>query len=202
MSENYLEKIQDEKMWIPKDMRNNVPAVINDKYDKIKECVMAGESAEAYLAILLVKDLYETIMKIPVVMGLTFVNSNFDIKKDYISVKAAELQEKKYDLIENILDSMLSNPLSMGSWSNLINQLINVKDDFHIPEKIELILYKTKTMLNMKISNGKDGKYENIVNWRNAAIGHGAISCDANIYWEQLNDLISILLKHFLFLSL
>lgn len=190
MFQDYREKLQSDENWIAAEKRKNVPTVINDKYDLLKEIILSGN---AYHAILCVKDLFETIMKVPAVMGLVLVNKYIEEDNEFLSQGEAESKELNYVSLKQILDRMLSNPLSMGGWHELIQKLVKSKDYFELDIKVVNILMRTDQAINHEISKGKSGKYNNVVNWRNEVIGHGVISANDDIYWKELYGLLSII---------
>ena len=90
--------------WISKSARNNIPSIINEKYDYTKEIMDSNGAYASYCAILCVKDLVETIIKIPAIMGLILVDKFIEEDNEFESRIKAEEKEAHYVSLNWILD--------------------------------------------------------------------------------------------------
>jgi len=183
--------------WISKSARNNIPSIINEKYDYTKEIMDSNGAYASYCAILCVKDLVETIIKIPAIMGLILVDKFIEEDNEFESRIKAEEKEAHYVSLNGILDKMLSSPLSMGSWEDLVNKLIAGKDYFSLPDELVEILVRTKKLVSSNVDNGIGGKYDNIIHWRNDVIGHGVIAMSNTVYMIQLESILGCINSYF-----
>ena len=160
----------DESIWAF-DNSDVFPSVFNAEYRYLRELAMQGQ---IYGVMLQAKDIYETLIKLPVIMALIILENEADPDSSvYLEVMGKALAE----------------PLSMGSWDNLAASIIKKtrKNETSLPVSLITILEKTRKLLAAKISD----QHVNAVNWRNETIGHGALRFQDNPAFQ--NELIQIL---------
>lgn len=199
---DFLEELKKEEMWVSKEKRTHIPLVINEKYDELHKSVIEGN---VYHAILCAKDVCETVMKIPAVMGLIIINAYIENDNDIqqktveefkVEREAKRKKSEKEIKLKRVLEKMLKNPLAMGSWLELLGAIKKSQNVFGIPTELIDIIEITEKMLNKSVLN-TDGKFENATNWRNSVIGHGALQCEGEGYWEQVKSLVSNIHDYF-----
>ncbi len=159
------------------------PSSIVFEYNTLKEAI---ENKNVYGSLLLIRDVYESIMKIPVLMGLIILD-----KKS----KEADAANQDFTSAYNeILNNLLTNALSMGSWNSLISILIKKKSTFSLPNTLYQILRKTRTLCTQKICTG----VSDVINWRNNTIGHGKCRlADDESYQMEVEMLLQHLSDYF-----
>lgn len=122
--------------------------VLAQEYKIIEELL---NNKQIYGIIFQIKDLYELIIRIPVLITASII-----IKQPQ-NLKAKEL-----------IYYLMSKPLSLGDWRFLLNLCKDVAEqcDFIPLKVIELIQFVRKL-----VNSNRNG---DIVNWRNSTIAHGA----------------------------
>lgn len=152
------EIVSNPELWALKEAET-LPFFIKEEYFRLKDLFEQKQTYGAYLEI---KDLLELLLKIP----LLFVIG----KLLYMHHKSnLQLDNKVYDNLRFILSK--SN-LSLGDWWSVAGQLSTLKlDHEHYPEAF--ILKNINETYRKAFF-----EYKNIVNWRNKAIGHGALMFD------------------------
>ncbi|KYH34007.1 tetratricopeptide repeat protein [Clostridium tepidiprofundi DSM 19306] len=126
-------------------------------------------NGKTYGAFFQVKDLFEILIKFPVLIAAS----------DIYNKKERSSQENK------ILMSLLEKPLSLGDWEKLARTIIEL-------DTVDLIIKEIlKDIIDVFSKN-------NIVQWRNNQIGHGALSFDADKEFQKdLYSKIEVLKSHF-----
>lgn len=125
-------------------------------------------SKQIYGIVFQIKDLYELIIRLPVL-----VVASFAIKQDQ-DYKAKEL-----------IYYLMSKPLSLGDWRFLLNLSKNVIDNNPtIPSEIVDVVACVRKLVN----SDRNG---DIVNWRNSTIAHGAAKQlnDSDLYDDVASKL-------------
>lgn len=126
-------------------------------------------SKQIYGIVFQIKDLYELIIRLPVL-----VVASFAIKQEQ-NAKAKEL-----------IYYLMSKPLSLGDWRFLLNLSKDVVDSIEtIPQEVVDFVSCVRKLAN----SDKNG---DIVNWRNTTIAHGAAK---QLDDRELYDDVSIKLK-------
>ena len=167
---------KDESLWA-KDLAT-VPSMIHFEYMQLKKLAAQGQ---VYGVLLQLKDTYETILKIPVIMTLVLIDSD-PIYKD----------GSEYN---DIMKTLLQAPLTMGKWDNLAAVIVSKKNrKLKLPDNLINIIRKTRMLYETKITS----KGTKVVQWRNGTIGHGALKFedDAN-YQEEVKSLLNLLKEYF-----
>ena len=123
----------------------------SDLYDLMEE-------GNVYGSLLQIKDLYETILKMPVLAALVYICG---------TNKEALLSDS------DLLEKWIPKALSLGSWDSLGEAIINKnkKKQYSIPDVLADGIRMTRKLVAKKISS----QYPNVLNWRNDVIGHGAL---------------------------
>ncbi|MCB1316287.1 MAG: hypothetical protein KDK27_10060, partial [Leptospiraceae bacterium] len=136
------------------------PAVIAHEYWRLYDLL---ENKQVYGALLQIKDLFEVILKLPVL------------------VYAAHLYRKERAPGENRLLLALLDQLSLGTWLGIGRQMYN---QLELPDAASDINEHLKAVLDLF-------EKHKIVSWRNDVIGHGALSL--NEAHDLESDIASLL---------
>jgi tetratricopeptide (TPR) repeat protein len=146
-------QLADEKNWYTKAFEE-YPFVIAHEYKRIKTEL---EEGSVFGAMLQIKDLFEVLLKYPILI---------------IAAKIFR-KENKTTKENEILKELVAKPLSLGDWvriAGLIEDLtltnIKLKED----NCINMISF----LIKVYDGNSKINK-DNMVNWRNSTVGHGAL---------------------------
>ena len=175
--------IQLQKSWHldPMAKKNFTLELYLTEYERLLELVRT----QPYGALLQIKDLYEIIVKVPVLVTASYWLKNFDQLED----KPKRGKRSKH----SVLHEWLRSDLSIGDWSlaatNMFNILDKNKPDMQPVEKVlyQLLLdivemYKTKK----------------VTTWRNDRIGHGALGLLVDDQFKkELEGHISAIAWHF-----
>lgn len=133
---------------------------------------------QIYGIILQIKDIYEIIIRIPVLIICSFVLSNHKTSKG-----------------KELLLFMMSKPLSLGDWRYLLSLASDAAEELkdYIPLEIINLVNVVKKFVNSE----KNG---DIVYWRNSTISHGAVKQldDEDLYNDASTKLeeITLFLKN------
>lgn len=133
------------ELWY-EDAFETFPAVVAHEYWRLSELLAGGQ---VYGALLQTKDLFEVILKLPVLAC------------------AAWLYRKERDQAENkLIVDLLKEPLSLGTWESLGRRMLN---QVELPQAAGAIEKHLSDVLALFSKHG-------LVKWRNDVIGHGALS--------------------------
>ena len=171
---NWLKNLAKEDVWA--NSLETVPSTIVFVYTQLKEL---ADDGQVYGVILILKDIYELLLKTPLVMSLILINSKEDCKgtPEYIDTVKA----------------VLALPMSMGLWE-VLAQTIQRSKTFNLPMELLEIIKRTRYLYVQDITDD----YPDIVCWRNGTIGHGALKFeDDPTYQEEIRVLISRLKEYF-----
>ena len=141
------------------------------------------KEGRVYAAILQIRDLYEAIIKIPVLAALIYICE---------TNKATVLSDAE------LLRNWIKSPMSIGHWHTLARYLSgkNGMEKYSLPASLCNALKTACTLIEIKVSD-KHG-YQNVMNWRNEVIGHGALQCeDSEEYQDVLHSLLESLKSYF-----
>ena len=139
--------------------------IIAFEYKLIKDLL---DNGQIYGLIFQIKDLYELVIRIPVLLVCAIV-----YRRD-LCVKSREL-----------LFYLMSKPLSLGDWRHLLNLCHDVlEEDDGIPKTVSDLVEATRKLVN-------SDKTGDIVYWRNNTIAHGATKLidDQDLYNDMGNKL-------------
>ena len=172
-NDNWLKNLGNDDNWAQN--LDDVPSMIVFSYNQLKEFVHDGQ---VYGAMLILKDIYELIMKIPVTMSLILINNDDGIRGS-----------QSYG---EIIQTTLGIPLNMGLWERLAGEIQKAKYTC-IPAELTQILKKTRELYREEVGDFKD-----IVFWRNNSIGHGALKFESDTsYQEEIKTLTARLKSYF-----
>ena len=165
------------ELWALKEA-DAFPFFIKEEYLRLKGLFEQKQSYGAYLEI---KDLLELLLKIPnlfLISKLLYKHTKLDLKLD----------NKIFDTLKFLLDK---GDLSLGDWWAVAKKLSELA--LEVEEYPELYILK-----NISDIYGKAFfEYANIVNWRNKAIGHGALMFDEDDrFRSSIRYLLSAIEKH------
>lgn len=171
----------DQDSWVTQELcKSTWPVPIVQEYIEVRDFARDGN---VYAIIWKIRELYETIIKIPIIYSFIYIE-NIKEKKQ-LEGNPAYLQ-----LLKMILDV----PISMGRLEHIARYLEENQNIFFLPKSLAIILQKTNRLYSEKIN--KSGI--NIVNWRNETIGHGAMRRpDDSKYSIEIRKIINLLKKYF-----
>lgn len=158
-NDNY--KMLIKKYWL-EDVVHKYPDVIADEYQKLYTMVMDNE---IYGSLLQIKDIFELILKIPVLIIINGIHKELTIEKSSVPKNMI-----------TIITNFFSSELSLGGWETQASSIIkeNSKEPFIWTQNTS-IYSETLTILKLLYSNYRvNGNL--ISNWRNNTIGHGALA--------------------------
>ena len=210
---DFKSMVKDENVWISNEEMHNIPGAIQKEYLYLKENVQKDDICGALFRL---KDIYEISMKIPAIMAVLSISSYMKVDDEFIrktndqlKLEQSNYTQGKKDEIEEypeaskrfrlILSRLLREPLSIGSWSELIEIIVAYSALFELDSNLVTILSRTIHLFEVKPQkvNGEDGRYANVINWRNKTIGHGTLLLNTDDYWEQAYDLVKGLYTYF-----
>ena len=147
--------------------------VINDFFYLIaheyKRLLDMIKNREVYGALLQVKDVWEILLKYPVLLKIGYIyQSNIDER-------------------DKVLSELFTKALSLGDWKALGIKLNNLK--LSTPKELDAILSNIIKLYNVQGDN-------DIVNWRNETIGHGALSIDKESILNDINRQVKRIREH------
>ena len=160
----WLADLSREDVWAEE--IGHLPSMLYHGYMQLRHL---AESGRVYGVMLQCKDFYESLYRIPAIMALAFMESipgNKD-RQEYAEVIRASLE----------------SPMSMGQWHQLANVIIRRGKALQLPDVLVKVLKETRALYEMEVSED----FPDVVNWRNSAIGHGALrleddpACQAEI---------------------
>lgn len=165
----------DEQLWAKE--LNNIPSMIYLSYVQLNNLAKDGQ---VYGVMLQCKDVYEMIIKIPVIMSLIIINS--------------DARYKEGSVYSDIMRASLGAPMSMGLWRDLATDIVKKDKELHLPNGLINILKCTKKLYATEVTS----EVSDVVNWRNKEIGHGATKFeDDESYRQEVASLIAMLKKYF-----
>lgn len=157
--------------WCKDIIDGNIP-IISEEYRRLIEFIA---HKEIYGAFLQLKDVLEEILKMPILILMS-----------YIYKEKATWDENK----KNIMIEILQKPLSLGDWKTIGDKLKKVEIGNEGLKDIKELLNKVMDIYNR-------GNDDDIVNWRNEKIGHGALSPDIDKLGDDIKRFLIIIKKHF-----
>ena len=164
-----------EQLWAKE--LEDVPSMINLSYVQLNNLAKEGQ---VYGVMLQCKDLYETLYKIPIIMSLVIIDS--------------DAKYKEGSAYTDILKASLGSPMSMGQWDTLAAVIIKKNKELHLPNGLINILKRTRKLYATEVTP----EVPDVINWRNDAIGHGALKFeDDESYKQEVTSLITMLKEYF-----
>ncbi len=142
--------------------------ILAQEYKVIEDLL---HSKQIYGIVFQVKDLYELIIRIPVLIVASFL-----IKEEQ------ELKAKEF------IFYLMSKPLSLGDWRSLLNSAKDVVEKYDsIPVEIKHLIACVRKLVN----SDRNG---DIVYWRNTTIAHGAAKqlSDSELYDDVASKLAEL----------
>lgn len=172
----WLVELNDNKdLWASE--TDSIPAMIKYSYTQLRNLVADGQ---VYGAMMQFKDLYESLHKIPVIMSLIIIDSDEKYKEG--------------DAYADILKALLESPLSMGQWDTVAATIIKKNKNLQLPVDLIEILSRTRILYRTEVTQD----VPDVINWRNEAIGHGALKFeDDESYKSEVKSLVSLLKVYF-----
>lgn len=148
----------------------NIPSMLDYSYHLLRYLV---ENGRVYGSMLQCQNFYEALMKIPVIMCLIVIEN-----------EPANKDRKEYS---EVIRRALEQPLSMGSWYELACRIKKRRATLGIPDTLSDILTRTADLYQLEVTE----KYQDVVNWRNSEVGHGALRFeDDPAYQQELRNLL------------
>lgn len=146
---------------------NNFFFLIAHEYQRLLDMI---KNREIYGALLQVKDVWEILLKYPVLLKIGYIYQSYFNEK------------------EDILFELFKKPLSLGDWKQLGNRLNKL--EFSTTKELDSILSSVLKLYNVQGDN-------DIVKWRNETIGHGALSIDKEAILIDINRQVKRIRDHF-----
>ncbi|MCR4788909.1 MAG: ATP-binding protein [Lachnospiraceae bacterium] len=154
-----------------------IPSMIWTSYSQLRNL---AENGQVYGSMLQCKDLFEMLYKIPIIMAMIVIDS--------------DPKYKDGSAYTDIIRTELASPMSMGQWDTLASVIIKKNKDLSLPVSIIEILKKTRSLYSQEVTPN----VPSIINWRNEAIGHGALRFeDDDSYKQEIESLIAMLREYF-----
>lgn len=165
----------DDSGW-PDQHKNCMPSAVCFEYDYLRTLAKDGNM---YGVLLQIRDIFETLMKIPCIMGIIIL--------DHDHADCA-------DGFHEVMSYALQKPMAMGDWYTLAGKLIKKSYGFPLPKSLSDLLKRTRKLYETPIEpDGRD-----IVYWRNDTIGHGALRFeDDAVYEKEVRSILLSLKKYF-----
>ncbi len=171
---------EDETMWVP-EAYENMPAVIAFEYRRLREL---AQNEDAYGVLMQIKDVYEVILKYPIILGLCVLEDGKRTNQD------KETAEKKF--YKKRVAKILSKEMALGDWAS---EGYEIKKE-GLPVALSEIMEQTAVLFVRK--NNLLGEYDGIVQWRNKTIGHGALRMKADSsFRREVQVLLGMLADYF-----
>lgn len=212
MITDFREQVKNDSLWIDESQIMHLPGVIQKEYELLRESI---EKDDIFGSVFRLKDIYETCLKIPVIIAMIVIDSAIKRDDTYVPSTSEQLmQEKNAKIQENacaqkndeevllqfrkIMAKMLRKPLSIGSWAELLSSICKCAGIFGFHKYLTELLNRTSILQRVQPhKNTDEERYDSIGNWRNKVIGHGTLMMDADIYWLQAYDLLEGLQAYF-----
>lgn len=133
--------------------------LIKHEYSRLRTLLKNGQ---IFGVLLEIKDIFELLLKLPVLL----------FASKFYNQKTRDINQNK------VLMQLIMKPISLGDWHSIANLIVKNKS-MDSDDNVFIIL---KTILTIYNKN-------NIVNWRNSAIGHGALMLETDELF--IKDLLS-----------
>ena len=162
----YEQLANDPKLW-NENVINTAPSIVAYEYEMLRKLLREGST---YGVPLKIKDLFEVILKFPVLLIL-----------------AEALERRKNNGLYNDVLLLLTGKLpAMGDWLNAAGKIEKTE-----PKRADAIMSLLRN-INSTYSE------EHIVTWRNDNIGHGALKLDDNMCFQNdIKRMVKIISDHF-----
>ena len=89
---DFKDKLKQDKVWVNASEIRHLPGVIQKEYELLRENIGRDD---IWGAIFRLKDIYETCMKIPVIMGIIVLNSAVEKNDGFTEASREQLQQEK-----------------------------------------------------------------------------------------------------------
>lgn len=156
---------------------DRIPVMIKYSYVQLKKLVSDGQ---VYGVMLQLKDLYESLYKIPIIMTLVVLESDDKYKEG--------------NSYAEVIKAAIGSPMSMGKWDELASVIIKKNKELQLPKDLTEILKRTHRLYGMEVTS----EVPDVINWRNDAIGHGALKFeDDESYKNEVKSLLALLKEYF-----
>ena len=136
------------------EVTDKYPSIISHEYKRLLDLLDCGQ---LYGAFLQVKDVYEVLLKFPMLIIVSEIN----------------MKKEKLDLEKKLLGELLNKTLALGHWQE--NAYVIIKNKLcDTPDILKLL----KDIVEIIEQN-------QIIKWRNDKIGHGALGFDYDIKFQE-----------------
>ncbi|WP_240421195.1 hypothetical protein [Paenibacillus periandrae] len=165
-SKNWFEELgKDDNLWI-QPIKEQTPYLIAIEYDKLHKLLVSGSTYGVQFQI---KDMFEVLLKFPILILLSEVLESKKLKYEY----------------QDVLTRLTGKPLSLGDWHQVALEIRKKSS--------------TKNEPIFEILRDISGIYEKyqIVNWRNERIGHGALKLDNSTdFQNDIRKMLYLISEH------
>ena len=176
--------------------KSNIPQIITASYENI---IYLLENDEIYGALIKLKDTFELIIKLPLIVIISHISNNIyksgDSDSDFVKDFGA-----LHNLLQELIYDIISYTLTLGNWVTISGEINKYEANIlfkDIPNQNHPIttLHRINQLNHKAFTSAKYG--DPIAAWRNKTIGHGALNCnkkeikkDILIKLELLNNLL------------
>lgn len=156
-----MDSLIDVEEYYDNEIIEKYPAIIAHEYKRLLDLI---EGNKIYGAFLQIKDIYEVLLKLPVLLVVAEINSKI-----------------KSDLEDKFIGEILIKPLSMGDWLEIASKI--KKDRLCKNDKVSSIILEIINVINKN----------KIVKWRNDNIGHRALALNDDVFHNEIKRNLDII---------
>ncbi|WP_394186769.1 tetratricopeptide repeat protein [Metabacillus halosaccharovorans] len=160
------QKLISESLWY-KEAFHTFPSVLAHEYWRLYDLFNKNQT---FGAILQLKDLFEVLIKFPILLNSAFIYGK---------------KEGRSDFENKLLISLLEKPLSLGDWESIGRTMI--KNQIAHPSFQDILSDIVRLFSKQSLTN-----------WRNTHIGHGALRFEIDDeFIHEITSILLVLKKHF-----
>ena len=170
---------------------SNIPKTIISSYENLVTLI---EQDEIYGALFKIKDTFELVIKLPLIIVLSEIINKVYQKDDAKSDFVTEFNSL-HKILKELIHDAVSYQLTLGNWVTIAGDIKKVNVDAlfeNLPSSDILTTLHIISQKNHEACNSN--KYgESIVAWRNKTIGHGALNCNKEEVKEEILTKLDLL---------
>lgn len=181
-----LYKTETDKTEIPsvKDTLKHTPEIITKPYGILINLI---ENDEIYGALLKLKDVFELVIKLPLVIILSQTQKRITQEDEDFNTNFGTLN----NILKGFINDAISYKLSVGNWVAISGAIQRAEYDNlfqNFPSNRCL-----KTLYDINNINYSGYSKNNISTWRNDTIGHGALNCNKEEVKADVLNMLEVL---------
>ena len=162
------------------------PDLIISSYEQL---ITLLKNDEVYGALIKIKDIFELIVRFPLVIILSQVGNKL-VRKENDTDFTAEYKSL-HKTLQKFMHDVLYYKLSLGNWVTIAGEIKKVFYNKIFTEEADNTCLQT--LYNINKINHKAYTDNFITSWRNNTIGHGALNCNKEEVRKDLLDKLNIL---------